>query len=155
MKTIKYVLLIFCLTIFVISFYNCGGDGSDDPDPPTKKEQLTALLVNKSGGWSLNAVTVPTNTATEEGHWASFKLAVSASTMTTSGHATGAGDVWSSGGWTMNEAGTSITRVVDGVVMSISSLTATKFTVSFTVPEGTVIDGRITALDGDYIFDLD
>ncbi len=54
----------------------------------------------------------------------------------------------------MNEAGTSITRA-DGVVVSISSLTATRFIVSFTVPEGTVIDGRIAALDGDYIFDLE
>jgi len=40
-------------------------------------------------------------------------------------------------------------------VMSISSLTATKCTVSFTVPEGTEINGRIAALDGDYVFDLD
>lgn len=111
-------------------------------------------MVNKSGGWSLNSVTVPSNTATEESDWASFKLSASASTMTTSGHATGAGAVWPTGGWTMNDAGTSITRA-DNVVMSIASLTATKFTVSFTVPAGTVIDGRIAALDGDYIFDLD
>ena len=155
MKSIKYTILIFCLAIIVVSFYNCEEEGGgDDPDPQTKKEQLTALLVNKTGGWSLNSVTVPSNTATEESEWAGFKLSVSAGTMTTSGHATGADDVWPSGGWTMNDAGTSITRA-DGVVMSISSLTATKFTVSFTVPEGTEINGRIAALDGDYIFDLD
>ena len=154
MKSIKYTILIFCLAIIVVSFYNCEEGGGDDPDPQTKKEQLTALLVNKTGGWSLNSVTVPSNTATEEIDWAGFYLSVSASTMTTSGHATGADDVWPSGGWTMNDAGTSITRA-DGVVMSISSLTATKFTVSFTVPEGTEINGRIAALDGDYIFDLD
>ena len=154
MKTIKYIFLVLCVVIFSISFYNCGGEG-DDPtaDPKTKKEELTAYLVNKSGGWSLNSVTVPANTATEESDWTGFKLSVSASTTTTSGHATGADDVWPSGGWTMNDTGTSITRA-DGVLMSISSLTAAKFTVSFTVPEGTVIDGRIAALDGDYIFDL-
>ena len=75
-------------------------------------------------------------------------------TMTTSGHAAGTEAVWPSGGWTMSEDGTSISRS-DGVEMSIVTLNQTNFKVTFIVSEETNISGRIAALDGDYMFDLE
>ena len=154
MKTIKYVLLILCLAIFIISFNNCGEDEPEPPDPTTK-EIRTGFLVNKSNDWSLKSITVPSISATTEDQWIDFKLSVSTSTMSTSGHATGANAVWPSGGWEMSEDGNTITRTSDDVVMSVLTLTATSFRVSFTVPDGTEINGRIASLDGDYIFDLE
>ncbi len=149
MKTVKYIFLAIGLALFSISFYNCG----KDDDPKSKKEELTEYLVNKSTGWSLKSIVVPASSATTEDQWVDFKLIVSSSTMSTSGHASGANDVWPTGGWSMNENGSTITRS-DGVVMSIITLTAISFSVSFTVPDGTEIGGRVASLDGDYIFNL-
>ena len=148
MKTVKYIFLVLILAFFSISLYNCGGD-----DPKSKKEELTEYLVNKSTGWSLKSIVVPLSSATTEDQWVGFKLTVSSNTMSTSGHATGAIGVWPTGGWTMDENGRTITRA-DGVVMSIITLTAINFSVSFTVPDGTEIGGRVASLDGDYIFNL-
>ena len=154
MKVLRKVILALIGALFITSFYNCGG--GDDPAPPTpsQKEIETAYLVDKSGGWSLKSVTVPSATATTEDQWGNFKVTVSSSTMSTSGHPSGSNAVWPTGGWTMNESGNTITRA-DGVVMTVRTLTATSFMVSFTVPDGTEISGRIAALDGDYVFDLE
>lgn len=149
MKTIKYILFI-SLSAFFLCFSNCG----EETPEPTQKEIKTGYLINKSNGWSLKSITVPTISATTEDQWVNFKLTVSSSTMSTSGHASGATAVWPSGGWDMDEGGKTITRA-DGVVMSILALTATSFRVSFSILDGTEIDGRIASLDGDYIFDLE
>ena len=149
MKTIKYFLLLN-LGVFLLCFSNCG----EETPEPTQKEIKTGYLINKSNGWVLKSITVPINSATTEDQWVNFKLTVSLSTMSTSGHPSGANVVWPTGGWTMDDNGNTITRA-DGVVMSVLTLTATNFRVSFTVPEGTDIGGRIAALDGDYVFDLE
>ena len=141
------------MILFLIGFNNCGEDDPPPPDP-SQKEINTGFLVNKSGGWTLKSITVPVTSATTEDQWVDFKLSVTTSTMTTSGHATGATAVWPSGGWDMDDSGKTIKRA-DDVVMSILTLTATSFRVSFSVPDGTEIDGRIASLDGDYIFDLE
>ena len=153
MKTIRNICLILSLTVFIISFNNCNEDKPEPPDPTTK-EIKTDFLVNKSNDWTLKSITVPSISATTEDQWVNFKLSVSLSSMTTSGHASGATAVWPSGGWTMSEDAKTITRA-DGVVMSVLTLTATSFRVSFTVPDGTEISGRIAALDGDYVFELE
>ena len=153
MKTIRYIILAFSVVLLLVSFNNCGEKGEDDPEP-TQKEIKTGFLINKTNGWSLKSITVPLTSATTEDQWVDFKLSVSTSTMSTSGHATGATAVWPTGAWIMDENGNTITRG-DGVVMSILTLTATGFRVSFAVPEGTEINGRIASLDGDYIFDLE
>lgn len=154
MKNIKYILLNLFLAVFIISFNNCEDKKTPEPDLTTK-EIKTGFLVNKSNGWSSKSMTVPSISATTEDQWEDFKLSVSASTMSTSGHATGANAVWPSGGWEMSEDGNTITRTSDDVVMSVLTLTATSFRVSFTVPDGTEINGRITSMDGDYTFDLE
>jgi hypothetical protein len=147
MKKTNLILSIFLL--MSIPLMNC--DNGDDPK--SIKEERTEYLVNKTGDWSLKSISVPANSATVESDWTNFNVSATASTITTSGHATGAEAVWPGGGWTMNEEGTSITRS-DGVVMTILALTETSFNVTFTVPEGTEINNRIAALDGDYRFDL-
>jgi hypothetical protein len=149
MKIIRNILII-SLTLFALCFSNC----REKTPEPTQKEIKTDFLINKTNGWSLKSISVPITSATTEGQWVDFKLLVSASTMSTSGHASGANAVWPSGGWTMDENGNAITRA-DGVVMSVLTLTATSFRVSFTAPEGTAINGRLASLDGDYIFDLE
>ena len=102
----------------------------------------------------MKSIIVPSNSATTEDDWVDFKLTVSSGTMSTSGHATGANAVWPTGSWSMSEDAKTITRA-DGVVMSVRTLTETEFSVSFTVPDGTDINGRTAALDGDYIFVLE
>lgn len=152
MKTIKYILLVLCMAIYVLSLYSCK---KDDPKPdPTQREIKTDFLVNKSNDWTLKSITVPINSATTEDQWVNFKLSVSSSSMTTSGHASGATAVWPSGGWTMSEDAKTITRA-DNIVMSVRTLTAIEFSVSFSVPDGTDAGGRITELGGDYIFILE
>lgn len=153
MKTIKYILLILCMAIFVLSFYSCKDD--ETKPEPTQKEIKTGFLVNKPNDWTLKSITVPSISATTEDQWINFKLSVTLPSMTTSGHASGATAVWPSGGWEMSEDGNAITRTSDDIVMSVLTLTATSFRVSFTVPDGTKISGRVAALDGDYIFDLE
>ena len=108
MKAIKYILLILCLAIFVINLYSCKKD--DSKPAPTQREIKTDILVNKSNGWSLKSIILPSNSATTEDDWVDFKLSVSSSSMTTSGLASGTTAVWPSGGWTMTEDGKTITR---------------------------------------------
>ena len=157
MKTIRNILLSVCLTIFIISFNNCNEEDPTVPvtDPiPTTKEINSGFLVNKSNGWSLKSITVPTISATTEEQWVDFKLTVSSGTMPTSDQATGANAVWPTGAWEMSENGKSIKRN-DQVVMTVLKLTETEFSVSFTVPDGTEINSRTASLDGDYTFDLE
>ncbi len=74
--------------------------------------------------------------------------------MTTKGHAAGAEAVWPSGGWTMNEAGTEITRDTDNVVMRVLSISASSLRLMFVVADDVSVGGRIAALSGKYTFNL-
>ena len=146
----KLNLFLSLIILISISLTNC--DNGDDPQ--SIKDERTGYLINKTGNWSLKSINVPVNSATTENEWTNFNLAVTTSTMTTSGHAPGAEAVWPTGDWTMNEGGTFITRE-DGVVMSIITLTQTYFSVTFTVPDGVELSGRMAALDGEYLFELE
>lgn len=146
MKLLRSILLLIAVFAFLGTLQNC-----TDDDDPTAKEVTETILQSKN--WEASSVTVPVNTATDGADWASFKASFSTSSMTTSGHPTGAEAVWPSGAYTVSENGLQITRG-DGVVMTISGLTETGYSVSFSVPEGTEIGGRISALDGDYVFNM-
>ncbi len=148
-NTIRYSILIYVVPLFLLTFSNCS-----KTEEESIKDKLSRYLTEKSGGWSLASIIVPLNTATTEDDWMDFKLTVTTTNMNTSGHPIGADAVWPSGSWMMNDKGTTITRG-DGVVMDIISLTESKFTVSFIVPDGTEIGGRIAALNGEYIFNLE
>lgn len=148
MKTLVKIFTFFTLGLFVLLFAECS-----EEKIKTKQQEFTEFLVDKQGGWSLNSIVVPSNTATDEGDWAGFKLNVSASQMNTSGHPVGSMVVWPLGTWSMNESGTSITRN-DGAVMNVITLNATQFKIRFTVPDDVHIGSRIAALGGEYTFDL-
>jgi len=137
-----FVISVFTL-VALFTFQNC-----DKKSDPTPKEVTENILKNKT--WTVSSVNVPVNTATESAEWVDFTVSFGAS-MTCAGWATGASAVWPSGPYEVNEGGNQITRG-DGVVMSLTSVSETGFTASFTVPTGTEIDGRIAALDGDYTF---
>ena len=137
------------ILLFAIVFTSCS---NSDPEP-TLKERNTGYLVEKSGGWILNSIVVPSNSATIADEWTAFKLSFTASMMTTSGHPAGSQAVWPSGGWNMSDDGKTITRS-DGVIVTIITLNETIFKVTFSVPQGTEISGRLASLEGDYTFDL-
>ena len=122
-----------------------GGDGE------TECERVSRLLTAKQ--WVVNTVSVPDNTATTSDDWDNFKVSFTSTSMSTSGHPNGATNVWPSGGYTFNDACTQMTRAADQVVMSVS-VTETTLTVSFTMPPGSEIGGRVESLEGPYTFNM-
>ncbi len=145
MKTLKTLLLSAALMgLFVLS--GCPGD-SEESD----YDKAMKLLASKT--WTLNSVVVPPQTATIPDDWVNFTVSFTSTNMSTSGHATNASAVWPSGSYTLSQDAKTITRS-DQVVMTILTLTETSFNVTFTVPAGTEIGGRIEALDGDYTFNM-
>lgn len=145
MKKIRVFLSIMVL-FGLISLIGCGGG-----DPETDKEKAMKLLTAKQ--WVVNTVSVPANTATTADDWDNFKVSFTQTNMSTSGHPTGATVVWPSGGYTMNDAATQITRTSDQVVMSFS-VSETALSVSFSMPPGTEIGGRVESLEGPYTFNM-
>lgn len=145
MKKPKITISIAVLISLAIGLQNC-----DDNDP-SDKEVTEQLLQSQS--WIASSVMVPENTATDSDDWLSFAVSFGSTAMNTSGHPAGAGAVWPSGTYTVSDDGNRITRQ-DGVVMQITSISETSFSVVFTVPDGTNTDGRVAALEGDYIFNL-
>ena len=145
MKLLRSILLITAVVAFFATFQNC------NDDDPSAKEVTENILRSKN--WETSSVTVPANTATDATEWTNFVAAFSESTMTTSGHPTGAEAVWPSGAYTVSEDGLQITRG-DGVVMRITGITETAYTVTFSVPEGTEVGGKLAALDGEYVFNM-
>jgi hypothetical protein len=131
-------------------FSNCNNDGGS-----SVKETRTALLVDKAGGWTAATVVVPTETATESSDWeGAFKVSFTATTMSTSGHPTGATAVWPSGGWSFTNDEATVIRRADGVDMTVLELTETTLRVQFVVPDNVQIGGRVQALGGSYTFTL-
>jgi len=130
-----------------MTFQNCGGD-----DDESAQDKTIRLLTEKTE-WTVQSVSVPSNTATSSAEWASFKLSFTKTNMTCSGHPAGAQAVWPSGPYTVSDDGKTITRS-DDVAMSVLELTETAFRVNFAVPEGTELGGRIEALDGEYTFNM-
>lgn len=138
---------IMAIAMFV-TFQNCGGD-----DDESAQDKTIRLLTEKTE-WVADQVTVPSSSATTGSEWNNvFKVSFTKSNMTCSGHPTGAQAVWPSGPYTVSEDGETITRS-DNVAMSVLELTETVFRVTFAVPEGTELGGRIAALDGEYTFNM-
>ncbi len=123
------------------------------PNNGEESDYDKALKLLKSKTWVVSSVVVPPQTATLPEDWVNFTVSFTDTQMTTNGHPTGAEAVWPSGSFTLSQDGKSITRS-DNVTMTILALTETAFNVTFTVPEGTEIPGRISALDGDYTFNM-
>lgn len=147
MKKFSFALLTLSLITSLMVFQNCGGE-----DKETAKQVTENIL--KSKEWTVSSVTVPVNSATQDDDWVSFKVSFNGTSMTTSGHPTGATAVWPSGSYTVSEDGKSLTRTSDGVVMALNPITATNFTARFTVPDGTDIGARIAELGGGYTFNM-
>jgi hypothetical protein len=144
MKSIQTILSLVVLA-GLIGLVGCnGGDGE------TEKDRVLKLLKKT---WTYNSVVVPPQTATEGTDWVGFNVTFSDTNMTTGGHPTGATVIWPSGTFSLSDDGKRITRQ-DGVVMTITTLTENAFSVTFTMPAGTEISGRVQALDGDYTFNL-
>jgi hypothetical protein len=54
----------------------------------------------------------------------------------------------------MDDQGKEITRLADGIVMRIESVSDLELIVSFEIPEGAVLSGRVQVLKGKYRFRL-
>ena len=148
MKKIGLVFFSLAILGLFLTFQNCG-DKKDDPTPAEKTKEL---LMSKT--WTYSSVVTPEGTATTDDMWQNFSVQFGESTMSTSGHPTGATAVWPGGGYTISEDGTTVTRSADNVQMIINPLTASNMTARFTIPPGTEIGGRIAALGGEYTFNL-
>lgn len=147
MKNLRSIILLTALISALFVFQNC----SKSDDTPSAREVTENILKSKS--WEAASVIVPDNTATDSDDWMDFKVSFTSTTMTTSDHANGAEAVWPSGAYTVSEDGKSIARG-DGIVMSLANVSDSGFTASFSMPEGTEINGRIESLDGEYIFTM-
>jgi len=147
MKKFRFFFLgVFALAA-LITFQNCGGDEEE-----SAKDKTINLLTSKTN-WTVQSVSVPAGTATTSSEWSTFTVSFTKSNMTCAGWPAGAQAVWPSGSYTVSDDGKTITRA-DGVAMSILELTETSFRVSFEVPAGTELGGRIAALGGDYTFNM-
>lgn len=121
---------------------------------PTEGELIKKLLTTKSGGWTNPEVDIPVGSATLPEDWINFKAVFDARRIITSGHAPGAEAVWPSSEYVLNEQGNEITRLADGIVMTIESSDEQQIIVSFEVPEGVTASGRTKVLKGKYKFTL-
>ncbi len=148
MKKIGLAFFSLAAIGLFLTFQNCGG-GGDDPTPAEKTKEL---LMSRT--WTYSSVNTPDNTATIDSDWTNFSVQFGESTMTTSGHPTGATAVWPGGGYSISDDGKTVTRSADNVQMIINPLTESNMTASFTVADDVQIGGRIAALGGDYTFNL-
>lgn len=146
MKTLLHFLSVI-LTAGCLLLFSCTGTENKE----TEMEVAQNLLKSKT--WSINSVTVPTNTATESSDWTNFTVSFTSANMTTSGHPAGTEDVWPSGSYTLSEDGKTITRS-DGVLMNITTLTASSLSLYFHVEGINTESGRISALSGEYSFSM-
>jgi len=149
MKILKSTLLAFA-AFGLLFFASCGGDNGGGQTP---QEKLIETL--KSKQWALSSILLPDVNATEESDWDNFKVTFSSNSMTTSGHPVVATKVWPGGDYSITDNADGIVRAVDGITMHINTASSTKLSVTFTMPPGTEIGGRVAALDGEYTFVLE
>ena len=148
----KKLIVNSAILVIIISLLGLMGCPKSTPQPDVKTQKLE-YLKDKTGGWT-GTMSVPTGSATTADQWSAFKVVFTETSMTSSGHPAGATAVWPSGSFTVNTDVSQITRTSDGVVMQVTSLTATSLSVRFTVPDGVVIGGRVQVLSGEYTFTL-
>ncbi|MEQ9466355.1 MAG: hypothetical protein RLN88_03035 [Ekhidna sp.] len=114
MKRLSNLLAALVFASLVI-FMSCGGSGgSDGPsDLEIAVENLTV-----SGGFS-GPTSVQTDNGDADGEWQdfgiTFKGTVEGGNYTVSNVPDGFSDVWANGTWTINDAGTVITKTQGGV----------------------------------------
>lgn len=144
MKKVKSILLLTIQVSVLFALHNC-------TDPTSDREVVEGILLKKS--WKVYSVVVPMNTATDSDEWMNFLVYFSKDNMYTSGYPKGAEAVWFNASYSLSEDGKSISRE-DGVVMSLINATEASITIVFSVPEGTRTGGRIAALEGEYVFNL-
>ena len=137
-KLIVFTATFALAAVALISMSSCGGGGgSDTPD-------VAALL--KSGTWKVNAVTV--DGTNQLSLFTGLTVTFSASSFS----AVNGGVVWpSSGTWTLNTAGTTISRG-DGLSISIDNISETALTLSLFWDKTILDGGRSQALEGDHVF---
>jgi len=148
MKMFKTPILIVLFGLIGVCLQSCIDPDGDDP---LRKEVTEKILRSKS--WTASTVVVPDNTATSNDDWMNFAVSFGELAMNASGHPAGSEPVWPNGIWIVSEDGKSVARC-DGVVMQLTNISESNFTATFAVPEGTEINGRIAALEGEYIFNL-
>ncbi len=150
MKKMNNHILNIILAGTLIFGYSC--DNSEDIVSP---EEITyELLTQKTGGWGQSEVEIPYGSATLPSEWVDFSVSFDESKMIPSGHPDGADNVWPSGQYIINESGDRIIRLVDDVEMHIESIDESELTVTFEIPEGVHLDGRVQVLKGKYRFRL-
>jgi hypothetical protein len=114
MKRLSNLLAALVFASLVI-FMSCGGGGGND-GPSELEIKVQNLTV--SGGFS-NPSNVQTDGGQADGDWSTFGISFTGSvdggSYTVSNVPTGFEDVWSNGTWTINDAGTVITRTQNGV----------------------------------------
>ncbi len=138
-------LVFISLTVFISC--NKGGGGDDGPTP--QEEQVAKLV----GTWVLATDGAKLGT-TVRPEWNDLTVVISGNadggTIAVTGipQDNGASDVWpSSTSWTFGGSISELDRV-DGISMSIQSVTASQLIVTFTVSAS----GRVTGFDGSWTF---
>lgn len=138
-KKVIWIYITFALVLTgLISMSSCGGGGgSDTPD-------VAALL--KSGQWKVQAVKV--DGSNQLSLFTGFRITFSGSSFT----ATNGGPVWpATGTWTLNSAGTIITRG-DGLTVTIDNISDTVLALSLTWDKTTLGGGRSGSIEGSHVF---
>ena len=142
MKTVSTVgrVSLFALAIAALGFMSSCGGGGGGPEKP----DVAAML--KSGQWKVQTVTV--GGANQISLFTGLTVTFSASSFS----ASNGGPVWpSSGTWTLNTAGTIITRG-DGLTVTIDNISETSLKVSLDWDQTTLGGGRIESIEGSHVF---
>lgn len=153
MKKLTSLLTALVFASLVI-FISCGDDDGGGPEP-TAGQVAAGLLA--AGDWSAPSTVTNGNDETVTGDWSGFDVNFTVTgTDLASGSYSSSGlpapefaDVWpASGTWSINEAGTVITRN-DGVTIDVSNLTATTVTLDL---NDITESARVSGIDGDWTF---
>lgn len=135
-----------CLTLALsLSLVACGG-GDEDEDPgPTKKDEVTIVLL--SGIWKVSNVTVNGVDKTEVYEGMTLKFSSSNYTTTTGR------PVWpASGTWAFTSENATAFRRDDGVVVDIAQATNSSLQLGLTWDETTLGSGRLESVEGKHVF---
>lgn len=154
-KLTSLVAALVFASLFV--FTSCGGKEPDNPPGPKPgavEGPLTKAAKKLVQGWTVNAADVKYKGGNPEAQWKDFKLTFkgdsTGGTYTTSGIPKGYEKVWGGGSGKWNFDGTSAIVREDKVKVTLSSLTESALSVSFTVPEAPA--SRTSGISGAWVF---
>lgn len=164
MKDILHKLAFTLIIGSLFLFTNCKDD--DGPEPPTPEEERLELLASTSSKvWVLDETTtspVTLDGSDVTGDWVGFQLTLTTNkTYSTANVSSNFTAVWpTSGSWEF-ETGSDGNPNVDVVIrdgslpITIDNATETKLTLRFEITTaGTQKGGRVTGIDGTYVFAL-